>query len=78
MLLIQSLHTKQSPHIMKNIAKIGDIQAYTQQGSQGKIAVLVKTFKFDTIRQESYWVTKEVREFRTQVQADAYVARVTR
>lgn len=78
MLLIQSLYTKQRTYIMNNIAKIGDIQAYTQQGTQGKIAVLVKTFKFDTIRQDSYWVIKDVREFRTQVQADAYVARVTR
>lgn len=59
------------------MANIGDIQAYTQKGSQGKIAVLVKVFKFDTIRQEAYWVLKELREFRTQAQADAYVARVT-
>ena len=59
------------------MANIGDIQAYTQQGTQGKIAVVVKEFKFNTLRQEAYWVTKEVREFRNQAQADAYVARVT-
>ena len=59
------------------MANIGDIQAYTQPGPRGKIAVLVKVFKFDSIRQEAYWVTKEVREFRTQALADAYVARVT-
>ena len=58
------------------MANIGDIQAYTQQGTQGKIAVVVKEFKFNTLRQEAYWVTKEVREFRNQAQADAYVARV--
>ncbi len=40
-----------------------------------KFVVLVKEFKFDTIRQESYWVTKEVREYRLRSDAEAFAAR---
>jgi hypothetical protein len=39
--------------------------------------VQVQVFKFDTIRQEAYWVTKEVRKFKTRQQAEAYIQRVS-
>ncbi len=38
--------------------------------------VQVQVFKFDSIRQEAYWVTKEVRTFKTRQQAEAYIQRV--
>ena len=38
--------------------------------------VLVREFKFDTIRQEAYWATRGVRKFKTRQLAEAYVARV--
>jgi hypothetical protein len=38
--------------------------------------VQVREFKFDTIRQEAYWVTRIVRKFKTRELAAAYVARV--
>lgn len=37
--------------------------------------VVVMEFKFDTIRQESYWVTKEVRDYRLRSDAEAFAAR---
>lgn len=37
--------------------------------------VLVQEFKFDTIRQESYWVTKYFRQYRLRSDAEAYAAR---
>lgn len=40
-----------------------------------KHVVMVKEFKFDNIRQESYWVTKEVREYRLRSDAEAFAAR---
>ncbi len=39
--------------------------------------VQVQIFKFDSIRQEAYWVTKEVRTFKTRQQAEAYIQRVS-
>lgn len=38
--------------------------------------VLVKQFKFDTIRQEAYWVTKGIKEFKTEGKAQAYANRM--
>jgi hypothetical protein len=40
--------------------------------------VQVQVFKFDTIRQQAYWVTKEVKTFKTPQQALAYIDRITR
>lgn len=40
-----------------------------------KHVVMVKEFKFDSIRQESYWVLKEMREYRLRSDAEAFAAR---
>lgn len=40
-----------------------------------KYQVQIQVFKFDTIRQESYWVTKEVREFRLRADAEKFANR---
>lgn len=40
-----------------------------------KHVVMVKEFKFDSIRQESYWVTREVREYRLRSDAEVFAAR---
>jgi hypothetical protein len=40
-----------------------------------KPTVQVMVFKFDTIRQDFSWVTKEVRSFKTRKQAEAYIQR---
>lgn len=40
-----------------------------------KHVVVVKEFKLDTIRQESYWVTREVREYRLRSDAEKFAAR---
>lgn len=40
-----------------------------------KFVVIVKEFKFDSIRQESYWVTRQVKEYRLRRDAEAYAAR---
>lgn len=40
-----------------------------------KHVVLVKELKFDTIRQDNYWVTKEVREYRLRSDAEKYAER---
>lgn len=37
--------------------------------------VLVREFKFDSIRQESYWVTTKVREYRLRSDAEKFAAR---
>lgn len=37
--------------------------------------VQVLEYKFDGIRQEAYWVTKEVRSYRNKNHAEAYAAR---
>ena len=40
-----------------------------------KYVVMVRVLKFDTIRQEEYWVTKQVREFRLRADAEIFAAR---
>lgn len=40
-----------------------------------KHQVMVREFKFDSIRQESYWVTKEVREYRLRSDAETFASR---
>lgn len=40
-----------------------------------KFRVQVRVLKFDTIRQEEYWVTKEVREYRLRSDAEKFAAR---
>jgi hypothetical protein len=40
-----------------------------------KHQVFVREFKFDTIRQESYWVTKEFRQYRLRADAEAFASR---
>lgn len=37
--------------------------------------VMVSEFKFDTIRQESYWVMKQARKYRLRSDAEAFKAR---
>jgi len=38
--------------------------------------VQVRVFKFDSIRQEAYWVTKIVRVFKTMASAQEYISRI--
>ena len=40
-----------------------------------KYTVQIQVLKFDTIRQEEYWVTKQVREFRLRADAERFAAR---
>lgn len=56
----------------------GELQAYVQPATDGTAVVVVKVFKFDSIRQEAYWVTKEVRKFANAAKAQAYVDRITK
>ena len=37
--------------------------------------VLVREFKFDNIRQESYWVTKDVKKYAKRSDAEKFVKR---
>lgn len=55
---------------------LGTVNAFLMSNVT-KPTVQVQIFKFDTIRQESYWVTKEVRTFKTRQQAEAYIQRVS-
>jgi hypothetical protein len=55
---------------------LGTVEAFLMSKAT-KPTVQVRVFKFDTIRQEAYWVTKEVRVFKTRQQAEAYILRVT-
>jgi hypothetical protein len=55
---------------------LGTVNAFLMSNAT-KPTVQVQIFKFDTIRQESYWVTKEVRTFKTRQQAEAYIQRVS-
>jgi hypothetical protein len=41
-----------------------------------KPTVIVKMFKFDSIRQEAYWVTQYVKQFKTIEQANNYINQV--
>jgi hypothetical protein len=40
-----------------------------------KFTVQIQVLKFDNIRQEDLWVTKEVREFRSRADAERFAAR---
>ena len=40
-----------------------------------KYVVMVKEFKFDSIRQDSYWVVREVKEYRLRADAEKFAAR---
>lgn len=55
---------------------LGTIKAHLMPGSWPNPTVQVQVFKFDTIRQDAYWVTKEVKVFKTMQQAEAYIVRV--
>ena len=57
------------------MANIGDIHAYVQ-GSGINLVVITKHFKFDTIRQEAYWVVKEVKQFNNAKKATSYCERI--
>ena len=57
---------------MDNQIKV-DIRPATKE--YPKYIVMVREFKFDTIRQESQWVTKEVREYRLRRDAEKFAAR---
>ena len=56
--------------------KIGDISVSLSHNTTGtKFYVLVRKFKFDTIRQESYWVTQVVRSFNKKQHAIKFAQR---
>jgi hypothetical protein len=54
--------------------KLGTIKANLMLSKEP--TVQVKVFKHNTLRGDSYWVTKEVRTFKTMDQAQAYVDRI--
>ena len=56
---------------------MSQIKAEIRQPSKQypKYTVVVREFKFDSIRQESYWVTKEVRTYRLRSDAETFAAR---
>ena len=56
------------------VPEIGTVKAFIVPWS--KRTVQVQVFKFDTIRQDSYWVTKQVKSFKTVEQAEAFIVRV--
>jgi hypothetical protein len=55
--------------------ELGTVKAFLMM-SVKEPTVQVQVFKFDTIRQEAYWVTKEVRSFKSTKLALAYIQRV--
>jgi len=57
---------------MTNEIKV-DIRPATKE--YPKFIVLIRELKFDTIRQETYWVTNTVREYRLRSDAEAYARR---
>lgn len=56
---------------------LGTVKAFIVPWAKARIVVQVQVFKFDTIRQDSYWVTKEVKDFKTMQRALAYIDKVT-
>lgn len=56
--------------------KLGTVKANLMLSQ--KPTVQVKVFKHNTLRGDSYWVTKEVRTFKTMDQAQAYVDRINK
>lgn len=56
---------------------MNEIQVEIRPASKSypKYVVVVREFKFDTIRQESYWVTKAVKEYRLRSDAEAFASR---
>lgn len=58
------------PEIGKIIAQV------FQQQNCNIFWVTVKEFKFDTIRQEAYWVVKGVKQFKSEQKANEYVKRI--
>lgn len=57
---------------MKNETK-AEIRPATK--AYPKYVVLVKEFKANTLRGDSYWVVREVREYRLRSDAEAFAAR---
>lgn len=55
--------------------KLGTVKANLMTHTQ-KPTVQVQVFKHNTLRGDSYWVTKEVKVFKTLDQAQAYVDRI--
>lgn len=55
---------------------LGTVRAFIVPWAKAQIVVQVQVFKFDTIRQDAYWVTKEVKSFKTVEKAQAYIDRV--
>lgn len=43
--------------------------------SNPKFTVIVKEFKFDSIRQEAYWVVRQVKTYRLRSDAETFAAR---
>ena len=56
---------------------LGTVKAFIVPWAKARIVVQVQVFKFDTIRQQAYWVTKEVKDFKTMQRALAYIDKVT-
>lgn len=57
--------------------KVGDTEAHIYPATKAypKHVVIVSEFKFDSIRQESYWVTKQLKEYRLRSDAEAFASR---
>jgi hypothetical protein len=56
--------------------ELGTVKANLMNTQQPTVQVQV--FKHNTLRGDSYWVTKEVRKFKTMDQAQAYVDRINK
>ena len=52
------------------------VKVFKQAHVNNKVAVLVQKLKQNTLRGDTYWVTSEVRVFKTESAADAYMQRV--
>jgi hypothetical protein len=68
---------RQEEHEMTNTytpPALGTVRAFVVPWATRTVQVQV--FKFDTIRQDAYWVTKQVKSFKTVEQAQAYIDRV--
>lgn len=63
---------------MMNEPTLGTTEAVVRHynwGTSEPFAVQVREYKFDSIRQESYWVTVRVKTFRKKAEAMIYAGR---
>ena len=52
------------------------VKALKQAHVNNEVAVLVQKLKHNTLRGDTYWVTSEVRVFKTETASDAYMRRI--